>query len=258
MELNDFLTQYELRWLEQFGLFLDAREKAILMGGALPHQEKQLSMEEELYVGIDFASGLGADETSISIWKRVGVILCKVWGCTWSDMTLPDQERELMNLFSKSGPFHSVRLGLGDFGGNGAALIPKLAADANLPFQTINFGASDKTIVGASMNMKTSMYMSFKRQLQMGWLRYPIITGSTPVELQMNHQKGVRQWSALEQEMIGVGLNRRIQSPESDHDDVCSSDVLAVQAAKLGPQAFGQKRANLGRIPYLILRSQVG
>jgi hypothetical protein len=256
MELNDFLTQYELRWLEQFGLFLDGREKAILLSGAQPHQQKQMSMAEELYVGIDFATGVGADETAIAVWKRTGQVLCKVWGCTFSDMSAPDQKREILNLFSKQGPFHSVRLILGDFGGNGAAIIPEIAAEANLPAQTINFGASDKTIVGASMNMKTSMFMDFKRQLQMGWLRYPVLNNSTPMELTMDYQKGVRQWSALEQEIIGVGINRRIQSPESDHDDICCADVLAVRAAKLGPAAFGQKRANLGRLPFYILSSQ--
>ncbi len=255
MELNDFLTQYELRWLEQFGLFLDGREKAILLSGTIPHQQKQQGMVDELYVGIDFATGVGSDETAVAVWKRMGPILCKVWGCTFSDMPSPDQKRELSNLFSKQGPFHTVKLGLGDFGGNGAAIIPELASEG-LPFQTINFGASDKMIVGASMNMKTSMFMDFKRQLQMGWLRYPVLTGSTPMELQMDYHKGVRQWSALEQEIIGVGINRRIQAPESDHDDVCCADVLAVRAAKMGPSVFGQRRANMGNMPYFILKSQ--
>jgi len=257
MELNDFLTQYELRWLEQFGLFLDSREKAILLSGNVPHQQKQMSMEEELYVGIDFATGVGADETAVAVWKRMGPILVKAWGCTFPDMPSPDQKRELINLFSKRGPFHSVKLILGDFGGNGAAIIPEIAAEANLPAQTINFGASDKLIVGASMNMKTSMFMDFKRQLQMGWLRYPTISSLTPMELTMDYQKGVRQWSALEQEIIGVGINRRIQAPESDHDDVCCADVLAVRAAKMGPSVFGQRRANMGTMPYFIIRSQM-
>lgn len=257
MELNDFLTQYELRWLEQFGLFLDSREKAILLSGTLPHQQKQGGMEEELYVGIDFATGVGADETAVAVWRRMGPILCKVWGCTFPDMPSPDQKRELINLFSKRGPFHSVKLILGDFGGNGAAIIPEIAAEANLPAQTINFGASDKLIIGASMNMKTSMFMDFKRQLQMGWLRYPTLAVGVPMELQMDYQKGVRQWSALEQEIIGFGINRRIQAPESDHDDVCCADVLAVRAAKMGPMLFGQRRPTLGNLPYFIVRSQI-
>lgn len=255
MELNDFLTQYELRWLEQFGLFLDAREKAILLSGTMPHALRQ-NMGDELYAGIDFASGNGADETAVSIWRRVGTILVKVWGCTFPDMPLPDQKRELINLFSKSGPFHTVKLILGDFGGNGAAIIADLATDVQLPAQTVAFGANDKLVLGASMNMKTSMFMDFKRQLQMGWLRYPVLETQTPVELVMDHQKGVRQWSALEQEIIGFGVNRRIQAPESDHDDVCCADVLAVRAAKIGPSVFGQPRQNLGRMPYFILRSQ--
>lgn len=254
MELNDFLTQYELRWLEQFGLFIDGREKAILLAGSTPHQAKQMSMDEEFYVGIDFATGTGSDETAVAVWKRVGPILMKVWGCTWSDMPAPSQKRELMNLFSKQGPFHSVKLILGDFGGNGSALIPEMA-EAGLPAQTINFGASDKLIVGASMNMKTSMFMDFKRQLQMGWLRYPIINSLTPIELTMDYQKGVRQWSALEQEIIGFGINRRIQAPESDHDDVCCADVLAVRAAKMGPSLFSPRRAYIGKMPYFIMSS---
>jgi len=254
-ELNDFLTQYELRWLEQFGLFLDGREKAILFSGFSPFQDCQQSMSEELYAGIDFATGVGADETCVSIWRRRGAVLTKVWGCTWSDMPAPDQKRELFNLFCKQGPFYGIRLGFGDFGGNGAAIIPDMA-EAGLPFQAINFGSNDRTIVGASMNMKTSMFLDFKRQLQMGWLRYPVMDSSTPIELQMDYQKGVRQWTALEQEIIGFGINRRIQAPDSDHDDICAADILAVRAAKVGPQPLGQRRAMTGPMPYFIVRSQ--
>lgn len=254
-ELNDFLTQYELRWLEQFGLFLDGREKAILTSGTMPHQTRQMTMDEEFYVGIDFATGTGADETAVAVWKRYGPILIKVFGCTWSDMPSPDQKRELINLFSKQGPFHSPKLILGDFGGNGAAIIPELANEG-FPAQTVNFGASDKLIVGASMNMKTSMFMDFKRQLQMGWLRYPCVSSITPMDLMMDYQKGVRQWTALEQEIIGFGINRRIQAPESDHDDVCCADVLAVRAAKIGVAVFGQKRPNIGKLPFLIIKNQ--
>jgi hypothetical protein len=255
MEINDFLTQYELRWLEQFGLFLDSREKSILFTGAFPFQGHQGSMEEELYAGIDFATGVGADETAVSVWRRKGPILGKIWGCTWPDMSAPDQKRELINLFSKTGAFFGVKLVLGDFGGNGAAIIPDLANE-NIPAQTINFGASDKNIVGASMNMKTSMFMDFKRQLQMGWLRYPIADDKTPMDLNMDYQKGLRQWSALEQEVIGFGINRRIQAPESDHDDICCADVLAVRAAKVGPMPLGMRRSNIGPMPYFIVRSQ--
>jgi len=255
MELNDFLTQYELRWLEQFGLFLDAREKTILFGGVYPYQPKQVSMAEEFYAGIDFASGTGSDETAVSVWKRNGQLLTKVYGCTWGDMSLPDQKRELINLFGKQGRFYGVRLILGDFGGNGAAVIQDLQTEANIPAQVVNFGASDKAVVGASMNMKTSMFLSFKRELQMGWLRYPSVDSSTPVEFSMDYQKGVRQWSALEQEIIGFGVNRRIQAPESDHDDIPCADALAVRAAKLGPQALGQKRSFLGAMPYFIMKS---
>lgn len=254
-ELNDFLTQYELRWLEQFGLFLDGREKAILFSGFTPFQDSQKSMEEEIYAGIDFATGVGADETAVSVWRRRGAVLTKIWGCSWSDMPAPDQKRELLNLFCKRGPFYGVRLGLGDFGGNGAAIIPELA-EAGLPFQSISFGSNDKNIVGASMNMKTSMFLDFKRQLQMGWLRYPVMDSSTPIELQMDYQKGVRQWTALEQEIIGFGINRRIQSPDSDHDDLCCADILAVRAAKIGPQPLGQRRSTIGPMPYFIVRSQ--
>ena len=255
MELNDFLTQYELRWLEQFGLFLDGREKSILLSGTMPHQHHVLNMQEEFFAGIDFATGTGADETAVSVWKRVGPILVKVWGCTFSDMPAPDQKRELMNLFSAQGPFRGVKLILGDFGGNGSAIIPDMVTEGNLPAQTINFGASDKLIIGAHMNMKTSMFMDFKRQLQMGWLRYPALVDGTPIELVMDYQKGVRQWSALEQEIIGFGINRRIQAPESDHDDVCCADVLAVRAAKMGASAFGQKRSSIGRMPYFLMSS---
>lgn len=258
MEYGDFLTQYELRWLEQFGLFLSMDERASLLRGThgiLHHQE---NLADDLYAGVDFASGSGEDETSVSVWRRVGLVKEKVWGRTWNDIDLPEQKRELINIFGRTGRFPGVKLILGDVGGNGLAVMQDLAAEANMPIHPVNFGANDKQLMHVSMNMKTSMFMDFKRECQSGTLRYGCVDSTWPMEVAMEWRKGARQWQALEQEMLPSGLNRRIQAPDSDHDDVCCADVLGVRAAKLGPQLFG--RAQTGRLavlPHALVRSNI-
>lgn len=258
VEYGDFLTQYELKWLEQYGLFLTADEKAALFNGAARIMSAQASLLDELYAGIDFATGVEQDETAVSVWLRVGMMKVKVWGCTWADLSLPEQKRELANIFGRGGRFHGVKLILGDVGGNGLALIQDLSAEANIPIQPVNFGATDKDLRGVSMNMKTSMFMDFKRDCQMGRISYGQVDASAPVEVAMQWAKGVRQWSALEQEIMASGINRRIQAPDSDHDDVPCADVLALRAAKMGPQLFGMAGPKkLGVMPHFIVRSDV-
>jgi hypothetical protein len=55
------------------------------------------------------------------------------------------------------------------------------------------------------------------------------------------------------------GVNRRIQAPESDHDDVPDADVLAIRAAKLGPQILRTSSASrLGWLPHFLIPGSGG
>ena len=105
MEHNDFQTQYELKWLEHYGLYLNGRELDSYFDGDFPFQDRQGSFKDELYAGIDFATGVGQDDTSISVFKKEGNLKKKIFGCTWGDLPLPDQKREIINMFGRNGRF---------------------------------------------------------------------------------------------------------------------------------------------------------
>jgi len=254
LEYGDFLTQYELRWLEQFGLFMTADEKASLFRGSHGILHHQAGFDDDLYAGVDFATGVEGDETAVVVWRRRALNKERVWAQTYSDLDMPEQKAELVNLFGKSGKFYGVKLIMGDVGGNGLGVIQDLNREANIPIQPVNFGANDPEIRGVSMNMKTSMFMDFKRECQMGQLRYGVLDSAATAEMAMEWRKGVRQWSALEQEVLPSGVNRKISAPESDHDDVCCADVLAVRAAKMGPQILRPGTGGrLGVLPHFLI-----
>jgi len=256
MEYNDFLTQYELEWLEQSGLFLSKDELEKMFIGYHPVEYSQISANDELFVGIDFATGDGQDDTSVSVFKKIGNLKRKVYSCTWGELPIPDQKRELVNLFGSNGRFHPKTI-LGDVGGNGQAIIEDLRAEYAIPIFGVHFGATDRDIKTCSMNMKTSMFNDYKRELQNGLIQHYGIDANTPKEMQMQYQKVRREWEALEIEIREDTVNKKIQSPESDHDDIPCSDVLALRAMKLSSKIMGSQQVLLHRIPYAIVQSNV-
>jgi hypothetical protein len=227
MEYSDFLTQYELEWLERFGVFLTKEEVERMFMGNHPIEYTQISANDELYAGIDFATGASQDDTSISIFKKIGNLKRKVFGTTWNDLPIPDQKRELINLIGKTGRFHCKSI-LGDVGGNGEAIISDLRAEEALPIYGVSFGATDKDVKMVSMNMKTSMYNDLKKDLQNGLIQHYGIDSNTPKEMQMQYRKDKREWETLEQETRADTVNKKIGAPEGEHDDVCclSKDTL--------------------------------
>ena len=214
MEYNDFMTQYELEWLEQFGLFLTRDELDKMFLGNHLYEYSQTSGNDELYAGIDFATGSNQDDTSVTVYKKIGNLKRKIYGTTWGDLPIPDQKRELTNLFGPSGRFHCKCI-LGDVGGNGQAIIEDLKSELNLPIYGVSFGSTDRDIKMVSINMKTSMYNDFKRELQNGMIQHYSISADIPKEIQMQYRKDRREWETLEQETRDDTVNKKIQAIES-------------------------------------------
>jgi len=256
MEYNDFLTQYELEWLEQFGLFLSRDELESMFMGVHPIEYSQTALTDTLYAGIDFATGANNDDTSVSVYKKIGNLKRKIFGTTWGDLPLPDQKRELVNLFGPHGRFRCQAI-LGDVGGNGQAVIEDLRAEYSMPIFGVHFGASDREIKTCSMNMKTSMYNDFKKDLQNGLIQHYGITADTPKEIQMQYRKERREWETLEQETRADTVNKKIQATESEHDDIPSSDILGVRAMKISGRIKGSQQVLLHKIPHAIVQSSV-
>jgi hypothetical protein len=107
------------------------------------------------------------------------------------------------------------------------------------------------------MNMKTSMFNDFKRELQNSLIQHYGIEAGTSKEMQMQYQKDRREWEALEIEIREDTVNKKIQSPDSDHDDIPCSDVLGLRAMKLSSKIMGSQQVLLHRIPYAIVQSAV-
>ena len=254
MEYNDFMTQYELEWLEQHGLFLSRDELDKMFMGNHPFEYSQVAGTDELFAGIDFATGENQDDTAVSVYKKIGNLKRKIFGCTWGDMPIPDQKRELYNLLGPNGRFHPRTI-LGDVGGNGQAVIEDLRAEYNMPIFGVHFGSTDHEVKTVSMNMKTSMYNDFKKDIQNGLVQHYGIDGVTPKEIQAQYRKDKREWETLEQETRQDTVNKKIQATDSEHDDIPSADILAVRAMKLSNQIRGSQQVLLHKIPYAIVKS---
>jgi hypothetical protein len=256
MEYNDFLTQYELKWLEQYGIFLSRDEIDKMFIGFHPIEYSQITAQDELYAGIDFATGDGQDDTSLSVYKKIGNLKRKIYGTTWGELPIPDQKRELVNMFGPHGRFHCKAI-LGDVGGNGQAVIEDLRAEVGMPIFGVHFQSTDKDIKTVSMNMKTSMFNDFKKDIQNGLVQHYGINADTPKEMQMQYHKDRREWETLESETRDDTVNKKIQATESEHDDIPCSDILAVRAMRLSGRIIGQQQVLLHKIPYAIVQSTV-
>jgi hypothetical protein len=254
MEYEDFLTQYELEWLETEGSFFTKDEVDRMFLGDHPYEDRQAGTQYDYHAGIDFATGDNQDDTSVSVYKKIGNLKRKVYGCTWGDLPLPDQKRELVNLFGPNGRFHCKSI-FGDVGGNGQAIIEDLRAEYAMPIFGVSFGATDKDVKTVSMNMKTSMYSDFKKDNQNGFLQHYCINANTTKEVQSQYRKDKREWEALEVQIKEGTVNKKIGAPDSDRDDVCSSDILAVRACKMGSRVVGAQQVLLHKIPWAIVRA---
>ncbi len=252
MEYNDFLTQYELEWLEQYGLFLNRSEVEQMFLGNHPIEYTQVSSDCDYYAGIDFATGDNQDDTSISIFKKIGNLKRKVFGTTWGDLPLPDQKRELANILGPNGRFHCKTI-LGDVGGNGQAIIEDLRAELSLPIYAVAFNSTDKDMKTYSINMKTSMFKDYQREIQNGLIQHYGVSGDTPKEMFIQWRKDYREWETLEKETREDTVNIKIQSTDSEHDDICCSDVLCLRAMKLSSRIIGSQQVLLHRIPYAVV-----
>lgn len=252
MEYDDFLTQYELEWLEQYGLFMSREEIERMFLGTHPFEFSQVSTDCDYFAGLDFATGDEQDETAVSIFKKIGNLKRKVFGITWGNLPIPDQKRELVNLLGSNGQFHCKTI-LGDVGGNGQAVIEDLRAEYSMPVYAVAFGSTDKDVKTVSINMKTSMYNDFRREIQNGMIQHYGVDSNTSKEVQVQYRKDRREWETLEQETRKDTINKRIQSTDSEHDDCCCSDILALRAMKLSGRIMGSQQVLLHRIPYAVV-----
>ena len=158
MDEETFGTQYELKWNETHGLYLNDSERDRMIGNhAL--QENQ-SQGDTVFAGIDFnaSSGDQADETAIAVWRVLpNGVKEKVFGvCIHGDLN--NQIDTIINLFNRNtGKFKPAKI-LVDATGAGsypAAMLRKNGVDVI----EILFGEIDEVEAkkGYRLNYKNSM-----------------------------------------------------------------------------------------------------
>ncbi|MNC63841.1 hypothetical protein D3C75_1139960 [compost metagenome] len=84
--------------------------------------------------------------------------------------------------------------------------------------------------------MKNIMFAKIRNEIGAGRFQYPSkakIADAKNQDLTPFYHKMIGEWKDLEQE-VRMGINKRIEAPAGNHDDVCCSDALANFAAEFG------------------------
>ena len=122
-----------------------------------------------------------------------------------------------------------------------------------MPVFAVAFNATDKDVKTVSINMKTSMFNDYRREIQNGLIQHFGVDSQTSKEVQVQHRKARREWETLEQETRKDTVNKTIQATDSEHDDVPCADVLALRAMRLSGRIMGSQQVLLHRIPYAVV-----
>ena len=256
MSIEDFKTQYMLEFVDGAGQFLTAEEVKQLTDGDFDWMDHGI-IGEKYYAGIDFAGSdaEGADFTHISV-IRVDPTgqRQKVWSMEMHGESYPDQIRIIAKLFGGPRPIWSVQSIFADYTGCGAPVIQTLQMEYGMRnLQGIIFNSSDR-YTNSGMNMKNIMFAEIKNAINMNIFKYPskerFYNSISNQNGQSFYHKMIEEWSDLEFEARNT-INKRIEAPKGQHDDVPCSDALANFAVIHGsqsrmPRSSGAKMFNRG------------
>jgi hypothetical protein len=248
----DWLTQYEMEWVDDILNFLDADGQTALSNGV--HDFLRKGFPNEFYcAGLDTAGGsttghTDTDETVLSIWRRLkDGRKEKVASFIWVGNPI-DQMREIWEIINPNTGIFKCRMVLVDYSNIGASIV-ELYREKGCKIMGKVFGSTESK---SRLNYKNAMFKHFEVQLQTEMIKYPnveklkerAIDATDREKTQIDNMlRGFWEWCIL-QRIKGRGLNDIIQAPtervendqqdgggtEKAHDDVCSSDVLAVWA----------------------------
>lgn len=231
MSVEDFKTQYMLEFVDGAGSFLTSDEVKQLTNGDFEWLEHGL-IGEKYYAGIDFAGSDadGADFTHITVLRVApNGQRQKVWSTEMHGVTYPDQMRFIAKCFGGPNPRFNVQGIFADYTGCGAPVIQTLQMEYGLKnLQGIIFNSSDR-FSNSGMNMKNIMFAEFKNALDRDQIKYPSkekFVQSADKSLIGFYHKMIEEWSDLEYEVRST-VNKRIEAPVGQHDDVCAADILA-------------------------------
>ena len=237
MSVDDFETQYEMKWLLDSDLFLNENEQSLLLGDfVFSHPET-----EEYFFGLDLAGGAKIkkgtkrDYTALSIGRKRNGVVQFVDAYEFQGDALEQMDNIIEIIHPMYGKYH-CKFGLSDYGYN--PMMVDALGKAGVNIEGVQFGARDQN---TGKNNKNAMFETFKFELQTGRVKYP------SKEFIMKHKilrKHFEQWCVLE-EKKGIGINSRIDAPESEnyHDDGVCSNILLLKSCLTAPtKQFSKKK----------------
>lgn len=255
MSVEDFKTQYMLEFVDGAGSFLTSDEIKEFVSGDFDWIEKG-SLGEVYYAGIDFAGSDadGADFTHISVIRVTPQgEKQKVWGMEMHGEPYPEQMRIIAKIFGGPSPRFHVRHIFADYTGCGAPVIQTLQMEYGIRNLTgIIFNGADR-YSNSGMNMKNIMFAEAKNAISRGQFKYPskeryYAAAKRNGDKTTFYHKMVEEWADLEYEVRSNSINKRIEAPKGQHDDVCCSDVLAHFATLHGGKSGLGIKASSGRM----------
>lgn len=232
MSVEDFKTQYMLEFVDGAGSFLSADEIKLLQSGDFDWAEHGIT-GEIYYAGIDFAGSdkEGADFSHITVIRVAqNGERQKIWSMEMHGEPYPEQMRIIAKLFGGPNPTWNVKGIFADYTGCGAPIIQTLQIEYGIRNLTgIIFGAADR-YSNSGMNMKNIMFAEAKNAISTGKFKYPSkerYYNSVKQGKYSFYHKMIEEWADLEYEVRQNSVNKRIEAPKGQHDDVACADVLA-------------------------------
>lgn len=252
MSVEDFKTQYMLEFVDGAGSFLTSDEITMLTDGDFDWIDHGL-VGDTYYAGVDFAGSdsEGADFTHITVVRKTFTgEKQKVWSMEMHGEPYPEQMRMIAKLFGGPNPRFRVQSIFADYTGCGAPVIQTLQSEYGLRnLQGIIFNGADR-YTNSGMNMKNIMFAEMKNDISRNKFKYPSkerFYACNPNKTSFYH-KMIEEWADLEYENRGSSVNKRIEAPKGQHDDVTCADILANFAANYGGKSGLGIKPSSGRM----------
>lgn len=222
MSEEDFLTQYEMQWVDTISGMLTADDQAKLFG---EHEYLYRALPgETYYFGLDFAGGSlinkgqDRDSTQLVIGRKRPDNVKEIVACyTWQGDT-EEQSNQIINIITKVFP---CAFGCADYSSMGISIVDQFI-NANIPIAGISFKAKEP-ITGK--NYKNAMFDQILFEIRQDRFKYPNVNNmvsndGTPSEEAKLINEHFFQWCALERRKM-VGINDEISAPKNStvHDD---------------------------------------
>lgn len=223
ISLMDFITQYELTWLENIQVFLSEKQINLMSSGI--HKELVGYDNDGVFVfGLDTNSGtinpntMDTDNMALSIFKFKKGMMLKVGAFEWGDRPM-EHYHEVVGIIKQ---FNCV-YGLIDYSNVGIAFVSMFKND-DINCDGIMYSMHDPI---SHKNFKQAMLEHFQTCIDK--IRYPKIydDDSKKILVSDTMYKSFIQWTVFEMRKKESG-HIEFSAPQGEKDDHVNADILAV------------------------------